>query len=70
MKQHKQRGVAHILLIAILVLVALSGLARCDIEHARGDEFTPLWEHSDAMETNPSRVDVCLIRPAALQRGL
>ena len=66
MKQHKQRGVAHILLIAILVLVALSGLARCDIEQARGDEFKPLWEHSDAMEPNPSRTDIRITGPAAL----
>jgi hypothetical protein len=52
MNTHNQRGVVHILLLAVLVLVALSAMARCDIDNATANELTPQQEHSDAMEPN------------------
>ena len=70
MNTHKQRGVVHILLLAVLVLVVLSGLARCDIDNARADEVKPNWEIADAMESNPYRSDIYLPGPVAVRRGL
>ena len=45
MNTHKQKGIAHVLLIAFLVLIALSGIARCDIEQTSADEITPRIKH-------------------------
>lgn len=66
MKTNHQRGVIHILLLAVLVLVALSVLARCDIDRAGAEQATPYWEHNDALESNPCRSDLHLAGPAAL----
>lgn len=41
MNTHNQKGIAHILLIAFLVLIVLSGIARCDIDQSSADEITP-----------------------------
>jgi hypothetical protein len=45
MNTHKQKGIAHVLLIAFLVLIALSGIARCDIDQTSADEITPRIKH-------------------------
>ena len=50
MNKHNNRGVVHILLLAVLVLVALSLMARCDIDQARADELNHPTENSDAMK--------------------
>jgi hypothetical protein len=41
MNTHKQKGIAYVLLIAFLVLISLSGIARCDIDQTSADEVTP-----------------------------
>jgi hypothetical protein len=55
MKTQHQKGFVHILLIAFLVLFALSTLARCDIDNASADEVTPYLEPSDAIPTPTHR---------------
>ena len=54
MKNRNHRGVAHILLLAILVLIGLSLLARCDIDSATADEIRPYRESSDERV-----IDIC-----------
>ena len=54
MNNHNQRGVARVLLLAILALIGLSLLARCDIDNASADEIEPYREPSDELV-----IDVC-----------
>ena len=35
MKQHQHRGAARIVILMVIILMSLSGLARCDIEQSR-----------------------------------
>lgn len=63
MNTHHQRGVAHILMLAVLVLVALSVLARCDVE-AQAGGLTPHQEQHHGLETNRCRCGNNPARPA------
>ena len=51
MNTHHPKGFIHVLLLAVIVLFALSILARCDIENASADEVNPYLEPSDAIRT-------------------
>lgn len=55
MKQRKQRGVVQVLVLAVLVLLALSVLVRCDINNTRTEHKTTTQEQPDEMETNDRR---------------
>ncbi|MEM6257429.1 MAG: hypothetical protein AAGI37_03860 [Planctomycetota bacterium] len=70
MNKRKPHGFAHVILLAVLVLVALSVMARCDIDQARADEPNYPTESSDAMDSHPCRCDSDLDRPGADQPGL
>ena len=70
MTRRNQRGVVHILLLAILVLVLLSVLARCDIDSAEAYQINPHPEVPDALEPNPCRCGNNLAGPASLQHRL
>ena len=52
MQKHNNRGVIHVLLLATLILVALSLMARCDIDNTQHDELTNPMENRDAMDTD------------------
>ena len=70
MRTHNNRGVAHIILLAVLVLVALSVLARCDIDSAQANTANHLREHTDEMEPNPCRYGNNPDRAYTLRSGL
>lgn len=72
MNTHHQRGVAHVLVPVIIILIGLGILARLDIDNAEtGPDAHPEREYRHAPDdTNPYRSGNDMDGSAALQHGL